>query len=88
MDDQLAHFLLFLPLGLGGALWMAQLEATAQRKSRLAILGVVLAFAALTEIGQGFVDRDPSLSDFVADAAGAGVGVLVGSAIISRIRRP
>jgi len=88
MDDQLAHFLLFFPLGLGGALWMAQLDPAAQRRSRLAVLGVVLTFAALTEVGQGFVDRDPSFSDFVADAAGAGVGVLIGSAITSRIRRP
>ena len=86
MDDQLAHFILFFPLGLGGALWMAQLDRASLGRSRLAVLGVVLAFAAATEIGQGFVGRDPSFGDFVADAAGASAGVFVGGLIASRAR--
>lgn len=87
MDDQLAHFILFFPLGLGGALWMAQLDPASQRRSRLAALGAILVFAAATEIGQAVVDRDPSFTDFVADAAGTGAGVLLGGLFASRSRR-
>lgn len=87
VDDRVAHFLLFLPMGLGGVLWMAQLEPQAQRRSRLAVFALILVFAVATELGQSFVDREPDLSDVIADAAGAGIGVLVGSAIASRARR-
>ncbi len=87
-DDTYLHFLLFLPLGMGGALWMAQLPPPLQKKARLGILLVVLFFAAITEIAQGPIDgRSPSLNDFFADAAGAGVGVLAGSWVASQARR-
>jgi len=87
VDDRLIHFLLFVPLGLGGALWMSVLDPAIQRRARLAVLGLILAFAAATEIGQGFVGRNPSVPDFIADAAGAGLGVLIGSFIAARSRR-
>lgn len=87
-DDEFLHFLLFLPLGLGGALWMAALEPAVQKKARLGILLVVLVFAAATEIGQGAVDgREPSFGDFIADAAGAGLGLLIGGLIAARAER-
>ena len=87
VDTRILHFLMFIPLGLGGALWMATLEPAAQKRARLAILGLVLVFAAATEIGQGAVGRNPSVSDFIANAAGGGLGVLVGGLIASRGRR-
>ncbi|MCA9847754.1 MAG: VanZ family protein [Dehalococcoidia bacterium] len=87
-DDSLLHFMLFFPLGMGGALWMAQLDPTLQKKARLGILIVALFFAAATEIAQGPIEgRTPSLSDFFADAAGAGLGLLAGGWVASRARR-
>lgn len=85
--DEVAHVLLFFPLGLGGALWMERLDAPSQPRAALVIFAVVLTFAALTEIGQALVGRTPAFSDFMADAAGAGLGVLVGGWIAPRIAR-
>lgn len=87
-SDSLLHFLLFLPLGVGGALWMAQLDPDLQRKARFGILLVALFFGAATEVAQGPIPgRSPSLSDFFADAAGAGVGLLVGGWMAARSDR-
>lgn len=86
--DKAAHFLLFLPLGIGGALWLAGRSAPAQRRGRAIILTVILVFAAATEVGQGFLEtRDGSFADFVADAAGAGLGVFLGGLVAGRSRR-
>lgn len=41
-------------------------------------LGVVLAFAALTEAAQALIGRDADLADFAADAGGAAVGFALG----------
>lgn len=87
VNDKVAHVLLFFPLGFGGALWMERLEAPSQPRAALVVLAVVLTFAALTEIGQGLVGRTPAFSDFMADAAGAGLGVLVGGWVASRVVR-
>jgi len=87
-NDTFLHFLLFLPLGAGGALWMAQLEPPVQKRARLAILGLVLFFAAATELAQvPMENRTGSLSDFIADAAGGGLGVLLGGWMASRAKR-
>ena len=87
-SDTLAHFLLFFPLGAGGALWMATLDAATQRRARLALLGLILAFAAATELAQTLMeDRTGSISDFVADAAGGGTGLLIGGWLAVRARR-
>lgn len=87
-DDTMAHFLLFFPLGIGGALWMAQLEPRLQRRARLGILLIGLFFAAATEIAQGPIDgRSPSFTDFVADAAGLGTGLLAGGWLTMRAHR-
>jgi len=87
-NDTFLHFLLFLPLGAGGALWMAQLEPALQKRARLVILLVILAFAAATELAQvPMENRHGSFSDFIADAAGAGVGVVIGGWMASRARR-
>src|SRR3546814_4029073 len=55
-DDTILHFLLFMPLGAGGALWMAQLEPALQKRAGIAILGLILFFAAATELAQSLVD--------------------------------
>lgn len=86
--DTLWHFLLFLPLGAGGALWMARLDPLQQRRARLGILLLALFLAAATELAQGPIDgRSPSLADFFADAAGAGVGLLAGGWAAARAKR-
>lgn len=88
-NNQFGHFLLFLPLGIGGAFWLAPLPARTQNRARALILLVILAFAAATEIGQMFIDtRSASWTDFVADAAGAALGVLLGGLVARRARRP
>lgn len=88
-NDQLGHFLLFLPLGVGGALWLAPLPAKTQRRARALILLVILSFAAATEIGQMFIEtRSASLGDFIADTAGATLGVVVGGIASRRAPRP
>ncbi|MEX1023112.1 MAG: VanZ family protein, partial [Dehalococcoidia bacterium] len=79
-DDRLLHFLLFLPLGAGGALWVSERSPAAQAVARAVILLGIVAFAAATELAQGPIEtRSPSWPDFFADAAGAATGVLAGS---------
>jgi VanZ family protein len=87
-NDQFGHFLLFFPLGIGGAFWLAPLPPATQNRARGLILLVILLFAAATEIGQMFIEtRSASLPDFIADAAGAGLGVLLGGFVARRARR-
>lgn len=87
-NDSILHFLLFLPLGAGGALWMAQLEPVLQKRARLGILLLVVFFAAATELAQIPMEaRTGSFSDFVADAAGGGLGLLIGGWLASHARR-
>jgi VanZ family protein len=87
-DDSVLHFLLFLPLGAGGALWMSQLPPALQKRARLGILLLVLFFAAATELMQVPMEgRTGSISDFFADAAGGGVGLLVGGWLAARAKR-
>lgn len=87
-DDSMLHFMLFLPLGAGGALWMAQLPPELQQRARLGILLLVLFFAAATELIQIPIEgRTGSISDFFADAAGGGVGLLLGGWMAARAKR-
>ncbi len=87
-SDSVLHFLLFLPLGFGGALWMAQLEPALQKRAQLVILLLVLFFGAATELAQIPMEhRTASFSDFVADAAGGGLGLLAGGLLASRAKR-
>lgn len=87
-NDKILHLLLFVPLGVGGALWLATWPPARQRQGRAIILAVILLFAAATELGQGMIEtRDGSLGDFIADALGAGLGVFLGGIVASRATR-
>ena len=80
-----AHVMLFAVLGVPVALRYATSEA-ARRSPVRVLLMVVLAiwlFAALDEMAQGSVDgRDPALEDWVADMAGAILGLMLGSLLL------
>lgn len=79
------HFGLFAALGVAIAARYATSEAA--RRSPRRVLGMVVLviwlFAAASEMAQGWVDgRDPQLVDWVANMAGAIVGLLLGSAAL------
>ena len=80
--------LLLITLGFSGA-WIGNL--TALEPYRPIFIGVALValfFAAATEIAQGPIDgRTPSMSDFIADAAGVGLGLLAGGWVAARAQR-
>ena len=67
------------------ALRYATSRAAARSPVRV-LLMVILAlwiFAALDELAQGWIDgREPSLQDWLADMAGALIGLAVGSVLL------
>ncbi|MYI83016.1 MAG: hypothetical protein F4056_06905 [Chloroflexi bacterium] len=79
------HGLLFALLGVPVALRYATSRAAARSPVRV-LLMVILAlwiFAALDELAQGWIDgREPSLEDWLADMAGALIGLAVGSVLL------
>ena len=81
----LGHVGLFAVLGVAAAGLFATSEAT-RRSPRRVLLMMLLAlwvFAALDELGQTWVEgRDPTLQDWVADMAGALLGMFAGSAVL------
>lgn len=80
--DTVGHFLLFFFLGVTSAIWYATSDI-ARRSPGRALLGVLLVlwiFAGATEWGQELVlDRHVEGRDWLANAAGAIVGLFVGS---------
>lgn len=75
--DKLAHFLLYLALGvlLGRGLWLLDRASVVPVVTALA---VGLAFAAVDEWHQSLLSfRDAALSDWLADAAGVSLGLSV-----------
>lgn len=79
------HVLLFALLGVPVALRYATSRAAARSPVRV-LLMVILAlwiFAALDELAQNWIDgREPSLQDWLADMAGALIGLAVGSVLL------
>jgi hypothetical protein len=71
--DKAVHFVLF-----GLFLW--SLGVLFPRVSRLAAAAIAIGTGALTELVQGFVGRDPSWGDLVADCLGVGVALFLWSA--------
>ena len=79
------HVLFFALLGAPLALRYATSRAAARSPLRvlLMVLLAVWIFAALTELAQGWVDgREPSLGDWIADMAGALIGLAAGSLLL------
>ena len=78
------HFGVFGLLGvaLAGVFATSSLARQSPRRALVMLLLVLWIFAAITEIGQSYIDREPSLADWGADMAGAVVGLLAGSAVL------
>ena len=85
----LGHFGLFALLGVALAVRFATSEAARRSPARamLAVLFGLWLFAAVDEIAQGYVDRDPQLEDWLADMAGALVGFF-GAGFVARALAP
>jgi VanZ family protein len=79
VSDKLGHFLTYFALGLSGALALSRLRL----KYFLALL---VLLACLLEVLQAVVPgRSPGLSDALASSLGAAAGVLMISAIRSKM---
>ncbi len=82
------HALAFLVLALS-----ATIHATATRRhaarlwSIAGVFGLLLAFAAADEVAQGWAGRDPSMSDWAADAVGVALGIVLGSQLTRVLSR-
>jgi len=84
--DFLFHFGEFFALGLLTARMVApNLDGKHSLRSFLLAASIVLGYALLDEIHQGFVpERNPSGLDFLCDAAGGLLGILVYPVLFSR----
>ena len=79
------HVLLFALLGVPVALRYATSRAAARSPLRVLLMVVLVLwiFAALDEFAQGWVNgREPSLEDWIADMAGALLGLAAGSLLL------
>ncbi len=79
------HMLLFALLGVPVALRYATSRAAARSPLRVLVMVVLVLwiFAALTELAQNWIEgREPSLEDWLADMAGALIGLAVGSLLL------
>ena len=78
------HFAVFALLGaaLAGVFATSSLARQSPRRALVMLLLVLWIFAAMTEIGQSYIEREPSLADWGADMAGAVVGLLVGGTLL------
>lgn len=90
IDPGVGHFSLFAALGVASALRFAVSERARRfpRSSLGAAFFGFWLFAAATELLQGPVGRDPNLTDWLLDMAGAVVGFLVGSLLLRTLIRP
>jgi len=83
LPDWGAHFLLFMGLGMPSALWYATSDGarrSPQRVLAMTILALWL-FGGLTEVAQEPIGREPALSDWAFDVAGAVTGFVIGGAL-------
>jgi len=78
------HFGVFLLLGvaLAGLFATSRMARQSPRRALVMLLLVLWIFAAITEIGQSYIGREPSLADWGADMAGAVVGLFAGSVLL------
>src|SRR5262249_50319849 len=81
INDKLLHFLAYFLLAA-----MASMAVKRRGSARLAVLGIILLGGAL-EIVQGYVGRDMSVYDELANTAGAIPGGIIARLIIEPLRR-
>ncbi len=80
----MGHFGVFALLGvaLAGLFATSNFARQSPRRALVMLLLVLWIFAAVTEIGQSYIDREASLTDWAADMAGGVFGLLVGSVLL------
>ena len=78
------HFGIFALLGvaLAGLFATSRSARQSPRRALAMLLLAIWIFAALTEMAQRYIDREPSLADWSADMAGAVTGLLVGGVLL------
>jgi VanZ family protein len=81
INDKLLHFAAYLVLGA-----MAAGAVTQRRQTAWAVLGLILVGAAI-EVLQGYVGRDTSLLDGIANGAGAIAGAVFARFVLDPLRR-
>ena len=80
LANETGHFLLFGGLGFVVGLYRGAGPQRRVLRDLLGLLVGLLAFAALTELGQFLVeDRSPERADIIADAAGSAAGLFTGA---------
>ena len=76
------HFTLFLALGMALGAWRAAGPRRNAAAELFLLLAVLLLFASLSEIAQIWIDgRAAQMGDWLADAAGAVPGLILGAAV-------
>ena len=78
------HALAFAILGvaLAGAFVSSSFARRSPRRALAMLLLCLWIFAALTELAQTEVGRDPSLADWAADMGGAIAGLIIGGLVL------
>lgn len=77
LGDKTEHFIAYGLLAFLMTAWL-RLTRSRRRGVGLLVLAVCIAYAAADELTQPIVNRFADFRDFLADAVGAGLGVLVG----------
>jgi len=80
----MGHALAFAVLGvaLAGAFVSSAFARRSPRRALAVLLLGIWILAALTELAQGKVGRDPSLADWAADMTGAIAGLILGGFVL------
>ena len=81
VNDKVLHFTAYFGLAA-----MAAAGLKTRRSALIAVVALIL-FGGALEIVQGFVGRDMSIFDELANAAGATIGGVLGRALIEPLRR-
>jgi VanZ family protein len=85
--DKLVHFSAFAVLGALVALAWPAVSKRFGKKQLLSAWIAIAVYAALDEWTQSFVGRDASVFDWLADAAGAAVGLAIANWLSKKFAR-